>query len=251
MGKEKQNEIVTTEGNFATADSLDFLKDALGDEYAGMEFQFDRVRIPSGGGTVFEMPGADGDETEMVRELTGVILYSHPAYSYYASRYQGGNLPPECSSFDGICGIGNPGGECKSCKYNRFGSGEGQGKACKNRRMIYLLLEGELFPVMLSLPTGSLKAFQQYAKRQLSKHRLLHQVVTKVTLKKASSSQGITFSQAVFTFERELTPDELASVGNMIPTVKDYAASLAPAVFTEAEPIMADPETGEVIEPLA
>jgi hypothetical protein len=37
--------------------------------------------------------------------------------------------------------------------------------------MIYILMENELFPMVLSLPTGSLKEFTKYVKRQLSKGR--------------------------------------------------------------------------------
>ena len=33
----------------------------------------------------------------------------------------------------------------------------------QNRRMLYILREGELFPIMLALPTSSLKEFSQYA----------------------------------------------------------------------------------------
>ena len=50
-------------------------------------------------------------------------------------------------SFDGVTGIGNPGGNCQNCPYNKFGSGEGQSKLCKNKRMLYMLREGELFPI--------------------------------------------------------------------------------------------------------
>ena len=78
MGKEKNNKIVTT--GFAEAEGMDLLSAALADEYAGMDFGFDRVKIPVGGGMAFEIPGEDGEETEMVKEITGVILYSQPAY---------------------------------------------------------------------------------------------------------------------------------------------------------------------------
>ena len=103
MGKEKNNEIVTA--GFAAAEDLDILSEDLADEYAGMDFVFDRVKIPAGGGTAFEIPGEDGEETEMVKEITGVSLYSHPAYAYYSGRYAGGNHPPQCGSYDGITGI--------------------------------------------------------------------------------------------------------------------------------------------------
>jgi hypothetical protein len=48
-------------------------------------------------------------------------------------------------------------------------TGENGSKACKNRRRIYLLREGEAFPDLLSLPTGSLKPFTKYLQSQISK----------------------------------------------------------------------------------
>ena len=75
----------------------------------------------------------------------------------YATKYTGGNQPPDCCSFDGVTGEGEPGGACRKCPLNQFGSGENGAKACKNRRRIYVLREGEIFPLLLSLPTGSLQ----------------------------------------------------------------------------------------------
>ena len=227
--------------------------DALGDaaeDLAGLQLTFDRIKIPAGGSTAFEIPG-DNDETELVKDVKGVILLHHPAYAFYREKYQGGSNPPDCGSFNGIQGTGDPGGLCASCPYNQFGSGEGQAKACKNRRMIYILMENELFPMVLSLPTGSLKEFTKYVKRQLSKGRKLSQVVTKVSLKKATSASGIAYSQAAFTFERVLSADERAAVSQMVEQVKAYAANLTIASLAgDGDTPFVDAETGEVIEPL-
>ena len=105
----------------------------------------------------------------------------------------------------------------------------------------------------LSLPTGSLKGFSQYVKRQLSKGRKLSQVVTKVSLKKATNNSGIAFSQAVFTFVRVLDPAEKEAMAKMTEQVKTYTANLTTAALSNAvddEP-MVDPETGEIIQPLS
>lgn len=61
-------------------------------------------------------------------------------------------------------------------------------KACKNRRRLYLLREGEIFPMILSLPTGSLKGFTRYLMRILPKYKNSNAVVTRFTLKKANSN---------------------------------------------------------------
>ena len=250
--KNKETTAVATTGGFSQIKDLGFLSEDAGD-LQGLEFSFDRIRIPAGGSTAFEVPGDGDEDVEMLKEINGVILYNHPAYSYYREKYTGGNNPPECGSFDGVTGIGTPGGSCASCPYNQFGSGDGQSKACKNRRMLYILQEGELFPMMLSLPTGSLKEFTKYVKRQLSKGRRLNQIVTKISLKKASSNSGITFSQAVFSMARVLEPEEKAAIANLTEQVRAYAANYNAQAFVEAEkedvPFV-DAETGEVITPL-
>ena len=181
-----------TTGGFAALANAGALNDTT-EDLAGLDLTFDRIKIPAGGATAFEIPDGDSEEVNMVKEIVGVILLHHPAYAYYKDKYNGGSNPPDCGSFDGVNGTGDPGGVCASCPLNQFGSGEGQSKACKNRRMIYVLMEGELFPMVLSLPTGSLKEFTKYLKRQLSKGRKLNQIVTKISLKKATNSSGIAF----------------------------------------------------------
>ena len=221
---DKNTEIAVNEG-FAVLANQNVLNEALADDCQGLEFSFDRVKLPAGGGTAFEIPSAEGD------------------------KYTGGNNPPDCGSFDGVNGIGNPGGDCQNCPYNKFGSGDGQSKLCKNKRMLYILREGELFPITISLPTGSLKSFTNYVKSQLSRGRKLNQVVTKITLKKATNASGIAFSQAVFGFVRILSAEERAAVAGVTDTVKAYAANLTPTSLIDDEPLV-DPETGEIIEPL-
>lgn len=248
MSEKNNNELAVNEG-FAVLANQNVLNEALAEDCQGLEFSFDRVKLPAGGGTAFELPSAESDESEMVKDITGVIVYNHPAYAYYHDKYTGGNNPPDCGSFDGVTGIGNPGGNCADCPYNKFGSGDGQSKLCKNKRMLYILREGELFPITLSLPTGSLKSFTNYVKSQLSRGRKLNQAVTKIALKKATNASGIVFTQAVFTFVRMLTVEERTAVAGVTETVKAYAANLTPTSFVDDEP-MVDPETGEIIEPL-
>lgn len=248
MSEKNQNELAVSEG-FAALANQEVLNEALADDCQGLEFSFDRVKLPTGGGIAFEIPFSDGEDSEMAKDITGVIVYNHPAFAYYRDKYNGGNNPPDCGSFDGVTGIGNPGGSCANCPYNKFGSGDGQSKLCKNKRMLYILREGELFPITLSLPTGSLKSFTNYVKSQLSRGRKLNQVVTKITLKKATNSSGIAFSQAVFGFVRMLTAEERTAVAGVTEKTRNYAANLTPTSLIDDEP-MVDPETGEIIEPL-
>ena len=164
------------------------------------------------------------------------------------TKYTGGNNPPDCGSFDGITGIGDPGGLCKKCPYNEFGSGENGAKACKNRRRIYVLREGELFPLLLSLPTGSLKEFTKYLKRLLSKGKKSNMVVTSFSLKKAANKGGVTYSQAHFAVSRDLSKDEQALIGKLTEQIKALSGKVG--FETDNDTISVDPETGEVLETL-
>ena len=240
---------ITTSG-FVNADALALLQDVMAEDAAGLEFQLDRIKFAAGGTTILEIPG-DGDEPEMVKSLSCVILYNHPAFAYYINKYQGGNNPPDCGSFDGITGIGNPGGICKTCPFNQFGSGEGKAKACKNRRLLYILREGEIFPVTLNLPTGSLNEFTNYVKRLAARGRRIHQVVTKISIRRATSKDGMDFSQAQFAFERMLTADERAVIAQMTEQVKEYSSHLGTVALVADEDnpfVHVDLETGEIIE---
>lgn len=252
-----QETAVTVSSGFALSENLATIRDALGGECAGLDFTFDRIKIPSGGGLAFEVPGEE-DDPELATKITAVIAYQHPAFAYYATKYHGGNNPPDCGSFDGEHGNGNPGGDCHTCRFNKFGSGEGKAKACKNRQMLYLLREGEIFPVMMSIPTGSLKSYTDYVKKQITRGRRLSGIVTEISLRKAESKQengSITFSRVTFKFIRMLNAEEKDYVSKMTELIKNYASNLTANALIEEEDndgdgTFVDAETGEIIEPL-
>ena len=75
--KEDMNEVVPVNSYAAlTNNTLDIIRDNL--KKQPLSFQlFDIVKSPSGGSTVFSIPGISGDEA--AKELTGIILdYSTP-----------------------------------------------------------------------------------------------------------------------------------------------------------------------------
>ena len=174
-----KNEMMeTNQTGFLALQDFD-LADVMCAEMDGLSAAFERVKIPSGGGVMFEIPGENPEEPDTVKTFSAVILYQHSLNAYYQSEYQGGSNPPDCGSFDGHHGEGNPGGSCDSCPLNQYGSGKNGAKACKNRRRLYLLREGDIFPVILSLPTGSLKSFTRYLMRVIPKYKNSNAVVTK------------------------------------------------------------------------
>jgi len=224
MATKTKNLPVPQNTGFSLIANTDF-NEMIADELDGLDMGFERIKIPAGGVTMFELPGED-DEPVTVKEFSAVILLQHPLFAYYKQKYTGGNNPPDCGSTDGVIGVGEPGGSCKQCPLNQFGSGENGSKACKNRRRLYVLREGELFPLLLSLPTGSLKGFKRYIKQQLAKGRKTNAVVTRFALKRATNAGGIAYSQATFAVDRVLTPEEYVVIVKMSEQVKLYAENI-------------------------
>jgi len=250
MANKKETALATAQrtGYLALADT-DF-GGLMAEELDGLDVNFERIKIPSAGSTVFEMPGEDG-EPDAVKEFSAVILFHHPLNCYYKTKYTGGNNPPDCGSFDGVNGVGDPGGECRRCPLNQFDTGENGSKACKNRRRIYVLREGEVFPLLLSLPTGSLKELTKYLKRLLSKGKKSNAFVTRFSLKKATNTGGVVYSQAQFTIDRPLSSEEYALIEKLSEQVKSYSQNVAFDMDDSAvNALVVDEETGEIIEPL-
>lgn len=204
-------DLVVKENNFMVASMNSDIAQAMSEEMDGLQIDFDRVKIPTGGGLAFEVPGDDPDSPDMEKELVGVIVDHHPVNAYWENKFEGQNNPPDCSSMDGKQGLNPNTGEirnCKTCPLNQFGSAEdGRGKACKNMHRVYLLRSGEMFPLLITLPPTSIKPLSNYiAKRVLAKGKRTTDVITKISLKKAQNSSGITYSQVQFAKVEDLDP---------------------------------------------
>lgn len=225
------------------------LMDAMNDDLVGLDLDFERIKIPSGGTTMFEVPGDESSDTVSVKDFKGVILYHHPVLAFYKNKYTGGNQPPDCGSYDGLNGIGEPGGSCTTCQFNKFGSGENGSKACKARRRVYLIMEGNLIPVLLTLPTGSIREFTRYIMRLWRKGYTTSAVVTKFTLRKAVNSGGIAYSQAQFNIDRVLNSDEEALLTAMAEKVKLFSGKISYELDSadDTENPFIDTETGEIL----
>lgn len=232
-----KNELAIVE-NFELAldtDIMEALTEELGED---AKIPYDRVKIPSGGTTAFEIPGDDPENPDIEKEIEGIIVYAQNINAYWKDAYDGAGNSPDCSSSDGKTGMEPETGEvhnCQSCPLNEFGSGKnGNGKACKNMKRLYILRTGSPLPIVLTLPPTSIKAYTDYVGRQIvTKGLRSHHVVTKVTLKKAVSKDGITYSSAQFTkvgkvpdgMKAELTEyynSMKASVADIAVDIDDY-----------------------------
>ncbi len=178
-----------------TSNAMDIIKANLKNQPLSFQL-FDIVKAPSGGSTVFSVPGLAGDEAE--KELTGIILdYTTPrAYWDTADPVEG--TPPACLSANSI--VSQDGKVCAHCPYNDFGSkdGESNAKACKESVVLFLLRPNNIIPLLVRVPVSSKMLFLKYMTRLASTLKPINGVVTKITLKKATSKTGKPYAQYLF-----------------------------------------------------
>lgn len=202
------------------------LREVLTENLGGQQlsaFELDRVKVPSGGGTTWEIPTLEG--TEDVKSFEGVVIYFKNQNAYWPEQYNGQNNPPQCVADDGMFGIGDPGGDCSQCPLNQFGSapdGNG-GKACKNMRTLFILREGDILPLVLTLPPTSLKDARKYFLRLASKGVPYYGVITEFSLEKEKNDSGITYSKVKLTMKGRLDAETTKKL-------KAFQESLRPAL---------------------
>lgn len=188
-----------------TNNALDIIRANLKSQPLTLDL-FDIVKSPSGGSTVFEVPGLSGNEA--AKELEGIILDYTTPRAYWDTPDTVEGTPPVCMSQNSI--ISEDGKACAHCPYNDFGSkdGESNAKACKESVLLFLLRPGSIIPLLVRVPVTSKPRFLKYSTRLLSTLTPISSVVTKITLEKATSKQGKPY--ALFNFEAvgTLTPEE-------------------------------------------
>ena len=211
--------------------ALSVIRENLKNQPLALDF-FDVVKSPSGGSTVFSVPGLNGDEPET--ELTGIILdYTTPrAYWHTPEPVEG--TPPDCMSVNSI--ISADGKSCAHCPYNDFGSkdGESNAKACKESVLLFLLRPNTILPLLVRVPVTSKNRFLKYTTRLAGALTPINGVVTRITLERATSKGGKPF--ALFKFEVSSTLDmdttmqakayaqqfmEIVSAADMVPELDE------------------------------
>lgn len=185
-------------------DALDIIRENLRNQPLSFQL-FDLVKSPSGGSTVFSVPGLSGDEAE--KELTGIILNYTTPRAYWDTPDPVEGTPPVCFSPDSI--VSQDGKSCAHCPFNDYGSkdGDSNAKACKESVVIFLLRPNSIVPLLVRVPVTSKLTFLKYATRLISTLTPISSVVTKITLEKATSKAGKPYAQfhfeAVHTLDRE------------------------------------------------
>ncbi len=211
------------------------LADNIGDE-ALSEFDLPRVKVPSGGGKIWEVPTLTG--TKGTETLEGIVVAFKLTRAYWSPDAEPGT-PPQCRSDNAVVGIGDPGGECKTCPFAQYGTalndkGEpAAGQACNAREIWFLMRPDSYLPMALALPATSLKAAKSYRVGTLGSAGMrMSSVVTSIRLEQ-SKSGGNTYSRVVPMVGEVLSEQEAQRAAA-------YAQKFRPLFDAAAEAIVDD-----------
>lgn len=204
------------------------LQDNLGSEETMSVMDLTRVKVPGSGGTTWSIPDIDSPSGEVeTKEIKGIIVAVQTTRQFWDKPYDGGSEPPQCFSEDGITGVGNPGGLCVDCPYNEFESDlQGRkGKACSERRLLFITREADFLPIVISAPPTSLKNVRGYLVGLSGKMKRSHSVYTSISLEKDKNDAGMEYSKIVL---RKLGDVEKPDV------TKAYSEAIKPFIIKAA-----------------
>lgn len=139
---------------------LNIIRENLGSDRL-TERDLTRITVPLGGGTAWTVPTIDGDD--VAKDIDGILVHISTPRVYWQTNDMDGS-PPDCASPDGEFGVGDPGGECFTCPLNQWGSKSdgSKGKACSEKRMLFVLRPNSLLPSVIQGPTTSIRNIRRY-----------------------------------------------------------------------------------------
>lgn len=210
-----------------------------------------KIKNPSGGSLMFEL-NIPSREPEYVKDLVGIILFQSDRRTLWGDKSIGSGEKPVCESKDLIKGslrknaeggldvpekilkIAMPGGEkgeCVGCPFAEFdtavdGNGKpSRGQACSQSKVIFFLRTGDVLPIQITVPSGSLTALRQsYATFPVR----VDKCIMRVSLAKEKSKTGVDFAQYRFEYLSALdkeTVEALGEYGKMLTKVFESAVA--------------------------
>jgi len=188
------------------------------------EFQVDRLKVPTGGGNLWTVPGLEGETNE--KEIDGITIFWKEPRAYWEQSFDssGGGTPPDCSAADGTVGVGKPGGQCGVCPLAQFGTHhKGRGQACKQMRVLFMVRPQDFLPIAVSCPPTSLDNMQKFFLRLASRGIQFNHIITRLSLGQDKNKDGIKYSAIVPSMVRMLNDFE-------IEAIERYCEAIEPAL---------------------
>jgi hypothetical protein len=179
-------------------------------------FDLEGAHVPAGGATRWTRNNFETGEESEVDTIEGVVTYFRDQRKWYKIRYgeegSTGNAPPDCQSQDNVHGIGifeagsegNPTGLCSQCPNSQWKSDKrgGPGQDCAQIRMLFIHEKDGLLPMRVMVPPSSWADSRRYALGLANKGLPMYAVITRLTLYKDKSWNGITYSKIRFSYQR-------------------------------------------------
>lgn len=187
-----------------------------------------RVKTPAGGGKVWQYVDAAGVERSE-KAITGILVAYIPVGTLWGSEEPAKGELPVLVTHDFVtarrvndsigdldpeqleaCRVGDKLYAWDRLPWAQYGSGRGGvGKRAKESRLLFVLQEGETWPVIVSAGPGSLKNVTSFVKKLGVPH---FRCEVELTLQKADSSGGIVYSQIVPRLLRTLDREQGAVI---------------------------------------
>jgi len=212
MTKEKKDSALAVRDNYLIAklqpqEVAAVIEENLSDENI-TQFDLERIKVPAGGGTSWEIENIETGETDSLKEIEGIIVFIKPGRLKWNDPDALGEMP-DCRSDDCITGYGDPGGNCLKCEFAQFGSDPkgGRGQWCKEIRLVFVLGEDSLLPKIIKFPPTSLRSLIQYLAKLTSIMKRRSAVITKFALQKDTNPAGIVYSKIVISYKCDIPTD--------------------------------------------
>ena len=265
MADKKNSTALATMDSFAIANRyegidpelLAELQDEMGDLDPESGITCRQIKVPSGGGIAYEVQGEEEGDADPMKEILGVIVFTHRLSGYrpgsFGSAKDAKDKIPVCSSMDGKTAVWAETGEvrtCETCPYNQYGTGvdekgnPSKGKACKNMRRIYLLMDGDPNFYLLSVPPTSIKDVNKQLAKILASGTPYTGMIVSLTLEKAQNSNGVAYSKVVIKKKGLLPPAAAARVIQLRNEIKAQYQSMALTL----DDYTAAPERGRAVD---
>ena len=214
------------------------LQDELEDLDPDPDILCRQIKIPSGGGIAYEVQGEDENDADSKKEIQGVIIFTHRLNAYWPGAYgdDDQNKVPVCSSMDGKTGVNAETAEsinCENCPSNQYGSATDQkgnaarGKACKNMRRVYLMMDGDPNFYLLTVPPTSIKDVNKQIAKIVHGNTPYGSLVCSFKLEKAKNTAGIAYSKVVISRAGTLPKEAAAAALIMRRQIKEQYKNIA------------------------
>jgi len=239
------------------AELRELVEDNIGAE--GLNIQdLPKIKIPAGGGVAFEVDTPEGPEP--MKLVKGVIVGWHQARVYFDKPFGGAGSgePPLCFSADGMVGRGDPfrqgqvsTRDCRTCPLSEFGTkvdqaGKiGRGKACPERRVLFLMMQGDMLPHVMSVPPTSLGDMRKFFTGLVVSGTSFYGVEIELSLTKDRNKDGTEYSKVQVRATGKMDKPEAGFWKNV---KESLAPKLLGTMSTSADFIAGGGSTGQGVE---